>query len=210
MAAFRVFLSDWRAWHWCWLLEWKSLMSIWYWKDCCIIWQTRKDYSHAIIWIQGWHNLLRLITPCMSPRERPQMEEESIKSVQSLSSTTKHTLSIIASENVLSIFCHGHDHQVDGQGRHRWRQNREDEAGSGRASGGLQPGWGRVLAKKISRLALELSLKANILIFAARTVLFQYIFCFPDALQTRPDRHWTEQRQASIQSGWIVIKISVL
>ena len=30
------------------------------------------------------------------------------------------------------------------------------------------------LQKKISRLALELSLKANILIFAARTVLFQY------------------------------------
>ena len=74
---------------------------------------------HATIWIQGWHNLLRLITPCMSPRERPQMEEESIKSVQSLSSTTKHTLSIIASENVLSIFCHRLDHQVDGQGRHR-------------------------------------------------------------------------------------------
>ena len=75
--------------------------------------------AHATIWIQGWHNLLRLITPCMSPRERPQMEEESIKSVQSLSSTTKHTLSIIASENVLSIFCHGLDHQADGQGRHR-------------------------------------------------------------------------------------------
>ena len=66
------------------------------------------------------------------------------------------------------------------------------------------------LQKKISRLALELSLKANMLIFAARTVLFQYIFCFPDALQTQPDRPWTEQRQASIQSGWIFIKVSVL
>ena len=199
MVAFRV--SEWLAWHWCWLLEWKCLISIWFWKDRCIIWQPRKDNS-AHTQQSGSKDGITCSAslPLACPRERGLRWKrgESIKSVQSLSSAAKHMLTIIASENVRSIFCHGLDHQVDGQGRHRWRQNREDEAWSGGASGGLQPGWGRVLAKKISRLALELSLKANILIFAARTVLFQYfwfsLFCFPDALQTRPDRHWAEQR----------------